>query len=338
MPNGNSQSETRRPSAGAGGRRICPRRDAARAGVLFTVLPALLLAGRASPVEQIGEPSRASRTHARQAQATRPAGRVPFQSGIVIDWSRRAVEVEGRVVLRSGPLEFLACFSGKEHESIVRLDAAGTHIYLALGLLGLEPGRPPEWDDETQVYSAPTGELVDLSFAWEVAGAPHRVPASSWLREIEFHRAPLDRPWVFAGSQRLPDRTLLADRSGAAVGLVDFPDNLLNLSRAHGSANATLWAEANEPTIPPIGTAVRLIIVPARPRRYAIECDFRGELFVDGRYTPLADVADVILLARELTPGYIQEIGARDSLRADVRRVERRLIELEVPREALRID
>jgi len=40
------------------------------------------------------------------------------------------VVVDSRVVLREGALEFFACRPGKEHESILRLEAPATHIYL----------------------------------------------------------------------------------------------------------------------------------------------------------------------------------------------------------------
>ena len=36
---------------------------------------------------------------------------------------------------REGPLEFVACFGGKEHESILRLEARATHIFMAMGLV-----------------------------------------------------------------------------------------------------------------------------------------------------------------------------------------------------------
>jgi len=63
--------------------------------------------------------------------------------GVTIAWQQRAVCVQSHVVLRRGALEFLACFGGKEHESILRLDAEAVPIYMALGLIGVQPGRRP---------------------------------------------------------------------------------------------------------------------------------------------------------------------------------------------------
>ena len=185
-----------------------------------------------------------------------PSGARPLQPGVVIDWKQPAVYVDGQVVLRRGPLEFLACLPGKEHESIVRLDAPAVHVYQALGLIGLEPGHPPQWREDQGRFGPPAGDLIDVAIEWEEGGRHRAVAGFEWLREFEFARTPIDRPWVFAGSRRLKGGMLSADWSGEGIALVDKPDCLLALSRNHVSRDAELWAQANTVAIPPVATAV----------------------------------------------------------------------------------
>jgi len=67
----------------------------------------------------------------------------PFADGIQINWTRKQVEVEATVVLREGPLELLACSPNtREHESILVIEARPLHIFKAMGLIGLQPGKP----------------------------------------------------------------------------------------------------------------------------------------------------------------------------------------------------
>jgi hypothetical protein len=242
------------------------------------------------------------------------------------------------VVLREGPLEFLACFAGKEHESIVRLEASATHIYMALGLIGLTPGHPPRWDDQHGTIIPPAGDLVDLSFEWEREGRRETAEAHAWLEEIEYARIPLARPWLFTGSVRLPDDTLASDRSGVGVTLVDFGDSLLALSRPHSSQTGELWVVARTEAIPAVGTPVQLVLRPAKPRSHRVEIDFRGAVFVDGRYASPTDLADLLRLARQLDPQYVQGIALRGTLRTDVRRLQEELRAFGVTLDMVRFD
>lgn len=259
------------------------------------------------------------------ASSSRAAGPVPLAPGVSIDWGQPAVLVDAQVVLLHGPLEFFACGPGKEHESILRLNASATHIYMALGLIGLNPGHPPVWDNAIGDYGRPTGDLLDITCEWEEGGQSRSADAFEWLREIEFSRRPISRPWVFAGSLRLADGTLAAEKSGAVFAVVDFPESLVGLTGRHSSSNRELWLEAATDRIPPLGTPVRLVLRPARPREYQVEVDFRGEVFVEGRYVTPAHLADLLLLARQIEPGRLQSLNLIGVLRADQERLRREL-------------
>lgn len=279
-------------------------------------------------------PPAPGQTGSQPAAAAR--GPVVFQPGVWIDWQRREVQVQTRVVLRAGPLEFLACLAGKEHESVVRFEASAVHLYMALGLLGLLPGHPPTWDPQSGAYGPPAGDLLDLSWQWHEQGRTRIAEAYDWLRDVEYARPPLARPWVFAGSIKLPDGGLAADLSGVGVALVDFPDSLISLSRRHPSRYGALWAEANTPAIPPVGTPVRLVMRPAAARRLRVVVDHVGAAWVNGRYCGLADLADLLDLAWRQDPEHRVSIAVRGALRADVRGLRLALVERGIPAEALR--
>lgn len=310
-----NQGHHRRPLTPVGGRRLF---------ALCAALGLVLLVA----VCRAGDPPPAS------APQTGPR---PFQPGVLIDWHAPAVIVECEVVLRRGSLEFLACLSGKEHESILRLGGSATHIYAALGLIGLNPGHPPVWDPASQSFSRPAGDLVSITCEWEQDGQRRVATAGEWLREIEYARPVLDRPWVFAGSVRRDDGLLAADRSGVGIALVDFPDSLLSLSHAYPSQLESLWAAARTEVIPPAGTPVRLVLRPAQPQSWRLELDFRGELSVDGRFATVADVADLLRMGRQLAPDSVNEIAVHGALAADVRRVREGLLAEGVPADAFRL-
>lgn len=275
---------------------------------------------------------------AQPATATAPVGVVRFQPGVHIDWSGRRVLVDGRIVLRHGPLEFFACFAGKEHESIVRLEAAAVHVYMALGLIGLAPGRPPTWDEAGGRFLPAEGDLVEVRVEWEEGGARRSARPCDWLTEIEYARRPRDVPWVFAGSIRRADERLAADLSGAGIALVDFPDSLLSLTRGLSSRNELLWAVAEPAAIPELQTGVRVVLCAATPREHVVRIDFRGEALVDGALAGVDELIDLVSIARRLNPGYVQTIELERALESDVQRWNELFLRAELPGGAVRYE
>jgi len=263
-------------------------------------------------------------------------GCAAFAPGVWIDWRRGQVHVQASVVLRQGALEFLACWPGKEHESILRLEADAVHLYMALGLIGLQPGHPPLWNAQRRCYDPPAGDLLDILLEWEDAGGVHRVEACQWLYAVRAAAPPVPRPWVFAGSLLRPDNRLAAQYSGVGIALVDFPDSFICYSRCYPSRYGELWAVANTPDIPPVGTPVRLVLRPAQPRRYKVVLDRRGMLWVNGNYCEVDDLADLLRRSRELRAGHVQLIEVTGTLRGHVTRVAQQLAAAGVPEPAVR--
>ncbi|MCA9244120.1 MAG: hypothetical protein KDA32_09210 [Phycisphaerales bacterium] len=239
--------------------------------------------------------------------------------------------IDAHVVLRDGPLEFFACFGGKEHESILRLDATAESVLMALGLIGQEPGAPHAVSPDGR-YIPPRGALLDVSVekskdaAEPVDQETPADPAHTWVQEIEFQREALARPWVFAGSIRLPNGKLSADVDGFGIGLVSHRDNLLSLSAPHSVSDAALWAQAATERIPPIDTKVVVRIAPANRKTPTVRLRANGTIEIDGRFSREADLLDIIQLQELSGRGEPPEIRCeRGALRADQRRIRRLL-------------
>lgn len=196
-------------------------------------------------------------TPAKSAEGVRP-----FAEGVRIDWPNLTVEVDAEVVLREGPLELFACSPRtKEHESILRVPARPTHIYQALGLIGLVPGRPVRFDEERDRWEPPTGDGLDIRVRYKDDHGRVRIEApETWLSTTGPRAAPLQLPWVFAGSYTLPDGRFAADIEGTLVCLVDFEAALIATAALHSADNEQLWLSANTEKIPPRGTKCTLLI------------------------------------------------------------------------------
>jgi len=286
-----------------------------------------------------GQPALASRPAASQTgewAAVLAAAR-EFQPGLRIDWQRQQVLVAGRVVLRRGPLEYFACRPGKEHESIVLIEPAATHVCMALGLVGLVPGRPPRWDEARQRWIAPTGDQVDVLVLYEQLGRWRCVDAWEWMLAGEPPRTPLSQPWVFSGSLTQPDGQLLADRDGDFLAVVDKPAALLCLADAHTDANDQLWCVANPERIPPTGTRVWLVLRAARPREWQITLAADGKLTLDGRPISAKRLATLLQRRWRLTERRPAVIQTPRGLHQAGRELGRRLIELGAPPASFRV-
>ena len=187
--------------------------------------------------------------------------RVGYAPGVVIDWPNTRIELTGKVVLREGLLELLACSPRtREHESIMAIDARPLHVFQALGLVGLEPGHPVRYDEEHDRWLAPSGDPIEIQVRWTVEGKTRTVDVWDWLKDAETG-APLEaRGWIFCGSRSFPGGTFGADADGTVICVVDFDTALIGLAEMHSADNAELWVAANSEKIPPPGTPCTMLI------------------------------------------------------------------------------
>lgn len=120
------------------------------------------------------------------AEATAPAqaaAPIPLnpQETVLLDKAGERLILKGRVCLREGVLELLACLRGsKEHEAIFSIDTKAQMVHAGLLALGLEPGTPVRFVPE---YKPATGPIIDIVVTWvDEEGKTVRYPAQHLVR------------------------------------------------------------------------------------------------------------------------------------------------------------
>lgn len=192
---------------------------------------------------------------------TEHSGLRSFQPGVFIDWANRAVEVAARVALREGPLELFACSpQTKEHESVLVVQARPLHIFQAMGLIGLEAGSPPHYDEKLDRWFPASGEPLDLRVRWQDGDRQRTISPAAWMVEKKTGKIPEALRWVFAGSIVVDQGGFAADQDGTVACVVDFDSALIALSTRHSADDAELWLHAHPENIPPRGTHCTLLI------------------------------------------------------------------------------
>ncbi len=264
-------------------------------------------------------------TQAAGVATSRPAGNlVVFQPGIRIDYARRQVEVDAKVVMREGPLELFACCRGtREYESIVAVQTRPLFVYQALGLLGLTPGHPVRMRPDGRIDPA-EGDPVELEISFEEDGKRKAVPVEAWLKEAKSAATLPAQPWVFAGSFVSGEEGIGADEEGTVVAVVDFESAIIALPRHHTASNAELWLQPNTPAIPEVGTACVLVF---RPGPWRLSLDESGRLFLGGRSILMLDAGRRLQQALGENPKLRVEIEMSVRSPASERRQLQRMLE-----------
>ncbi len=269
-----------------------------------------------------------------------------------LDLQARRVEFDARVVFREGPLELLVCTEGsKEHESVLATPARPSDIHAALLRLGLAPGRPAYWTatpDGQPLAVPPMGAEVAVRLRYrDEAGQEHTVTGQEWMRMLADGSPARATPWIFVGSETLPDGQYLADSTGEVVCVANFPSALLDVPFESSRDNALLDFEADTAAIPPLGTPVTVVLEPlagaaeAPVARAVLAVDRFGHYRVEGlEATPeqLARWAEAFQ-ARHARP-YVVVHAAPRALVWDVQRLrsllaDARITDVEVQMTAL---
>ena len=236
------------------------------------------------------------------SSADDPAAKKPTRKpvklpGMVIDFEKRCVDLEGAICLEEGCLELIACRKGsKEHESIVALSAKAMHIHTALLLLGANNGNPamrkPVDEEKTRwVNVRPRGDPIDVFLVTtnkggkaierpisdfivrsservdEVDGAVITAPNQTEKRGDE-KEARLPHTFLFAGSHLRDNgpgaRQYLAELSGNVISIATFGDELLCLPFHQTQKNDALMWQVKPGSLPEVGTKVTLRLRPSK--------------------------------------------------------------------------
>jgi len=187
---------------------------------------------------------------------------------LFIDAKRKLVVVEGEVCLREGQLEMFACPKGtKEHESIVSIGCKALYVHAALLAVGAKKGNPVQFAPE---YKPARGERIDIDILWQdKEGKKQRVRAQEWIKHVRTGK-PMSYHWVFAGSgeeidQHTGQQFYYAD-AGDFICVSNFSTATLDLPVESSQTNAELMFCAFTERIPPIGTKVRLVLMPRKDK------------------------------------------------------------------------
>jgi len=178
---------------------------------------------------------------------------------------RRRVIVAASVCLREGILEHLLTRRmGKEHEAILAADVDARDVHVALLLAGAVPGKPAQTGPK---FVGARGQVIRIGLQWKDKGETRYAPAQDWVREIETKKA-MTHDWVFAGSQLVSDpqqqdRKYYLANQGDVFCVANFEAALLDLPvKSPASSAEGLLYEAFTERIPPLGTAVSVILEP----------------------------------------------------------------------------
>lgn len=188
--------------------------------------------------------------------------------GIAIHREQRYVDVQATVVRREGDwLELLACTpKGREHESLLTIEARPSHLHLALLLLNFTPGQPMQWEhtDDGYVVHPPRGDRLSLFIVHENdEGDTIETPANEWVRHEPTGETMTGNVWMFMGStfERFEEREIyMADLNGTVISLVNFGDDLIGRpTQVTDQSDEQRW-KAHTERIPEQGTQVKLRI------------------------------------------------------------------------------
>ncbi len=181
------------------------------------------------------------------------------------DVKHKWVIIDAEVVLREGPpLEMFACLKHtKEHESILAVNTKALMVHAALMAIGAKPGTPVEFAPK---YKAATGPEIEIRLLWtDAKGKRHKDRAQDWIRNSITRKA-MTHPFVFAGSSMWRDpatgKQHYTAEGGDLICVSNFPSATIDLPVESSQSNEGLLFEAFTDHIPPIGTKVRMVLIP----------------------------------------------------------------------------
>ena len=187
------------------------------------------------------------------------------------DPKERRLYLKARVVLREGFLEHLMCSKGtKEHEAILATDAVPYEIHAGLLATKAEAGKPVQFVPK---FEPPTGSAIAIELRWMENGKLRKQDAREWIKTEK--DKPLERDWVFAGSQLYDDvitkKKRYAADDGDLITVANFASAILDLPIESSANDADRAFSTNTAQIPAVGTEVLVALYPRPPVKPAAE-------------------------------------------------------------------
>ncbi len=195
--------------------------------------------------------------------------------GIVIDAEKKSVSIEAKIAPRKlehlkgeiYPIEVIACWphpkGKKAHETVLTIDVLPSEVHKAIEAIGLKPGKPvrggevPATGPDVQIFIV-TADGKKLSADKFLLDPRTKKPFPKTVK-FRFTGSVLSQP-----DPNKPEKTYGADLSGTLIAIYPVTDETVIQSTLTMKEEKYLKLEVNSEVLPKEGTAVRLVIEPAK--------------------------------------------------------------------------
>ncbi len=264
--------------------------------------------------------------------ATLPAdGKLPH---IQVDVKGRQVRVECEScnVNQDVGLEFFCVSEGtNEYESVISSKARGSHIHLAMLMIGLEPGEPVKWSESAKKWQPPHGPPVQIFCEWKKGEELIRVPAYRLMVNRKTKREAPPFTWVFTGSKMMEDGKYAADAVGYLVSVLNNELTVIDIPEVAGRDLETREWDRNGALLPAVGTKIWMVIEAAGKKTdekveakedagvTVVTVDGSGKVTVDGMKVTIERLGEA--LANRRLPVKVRLAVAPGAPTEDVKKV-----------------
>jgi len=206
-----------------------------------------------------------------------------------IDRKKGVITIDAKVLRAEYGLEFLLCRNRtKEYESLLSTKATGQQLHAGLLMLGLDPGKPAEFDGEK--YIPPRGGSLKIVIKWkDKTGKLHQSCVADWVKSDKKDRAKFKpERFIFVGSEILPDGTYEADQTGGLIALANLSSAVIDVPFKSTRSLENRRFEMDADKLPPPGTEVKILITPdlnavnAPHARALLEINQVGQMLING--------------------------------------------------------
>jgi hypothetical protein len=199
------------------------------------------------------------------------------KAGIAVDKDKKTVTIPAKVAPRKindprfteiYPIEVIACAEfpkgQKAHETVITVDVKPSDVHKALESLGLKAGKPANPGDENA-----RAEGAELKISLELPSGKS-VPIEKTLVDKKTGKTMPALKWYFTGSAEKqldpnkPDKAYAADATLTLIGIFPVTDETVIQSNLTMKDEPIVKMETNKAILPPEGTAVKLVIAPAK--------------------------------------------------------------------------
>ena len=253
------------------------------------------------------------------ALAAEPPAKLPADGKlphIQVDVKNKQVRVECQScnVNQDVGLEFFCVSEGtNEYESVLSSKAKGSHIHLAMLMIGLEPGEPVKWSEAAKKWQPPHGPPLQIFCEWKKGDGLVRVPAYRLMANRKTKKEAPPFTWVFTGSKVMEDGKYAADAVGYLVSILNNELTVIDIPNvAGGDLESREW-DRNGALLPTVGTKIWMVIEAAGQKAIApanggektdstkedvgltiVAVDAAGKVTVDGMKLPVERLGEAL--------------------------------------------